>query len=78
MSRMIPIATLLDTVTAAGVHFYPPSAKTPSTTNEMPFLRKDRGARGSGEFQGPELINNLPVEQGTLLARLKNADYRRP
>ena len=51
MSRVIPIASLLAAVTAAGVRFYPLPAKTPSPTNEMPLSGKIEAHEGLVSFK---------------------------
>ncbi len=82
MKRVIPIVILLAAAIAAGVYFYPRLAKKPAPANELTLSGNIEAHESLVSFKVAGRINELPVEegqqveQGTLLARLENADYR--
>lgn len=82
MKRMIPIVILLAAGLAAGVYFYPRLVKKPAPADEVTLSGNIEAHESLVSFKVPGRISDLPVlegqqvEQGALLARLENADYR--
>lgn len=82
MKRMIPIVILLAAGLAAGVYFYPRLVKKPAPADEITLSGNIEAHESLVSFKVPGRISDLPVlegqqvEQGALLARLENADYR--
>lgn len=82
MKRLIPIVILLAAAIAAGVYFYPRFAKKPAPTNELTLSGNIEAHESLVGFKVSGRIVQLPieegqqVEQGALLARLEDADYK--
>ncbi|HUV70431.1 MAG TPA: efflux RND transporter periplasmic adaptor subunit [Terracidiphilus sp.] len=82
MKRLIPIVILLAAAIAAGVYFYPRFVKKPAPTNELTLSGNIEAHESLVGFKVPGRIVELPVEegqqveQGALLARLEDADYK--
>jgi membrane fusion protein YbhG len=82
MKRLIPIVILLAVAVAFAVYFYPHLAKKATPTNEITLSGNIEAHESLVSFKVQGRIIDLPVEegqqveQGGLLARLENADYR--
>jgi HlyD family secretion protein len=83
MKRLIPILILLAAaVAAAGVYFYPRLTKKPEPTNQLTLSGNIEAHESLVSFKVQGRLVELPVEegqqveQGALLARLENADFR--
>jgi len=82
MKRLIPIAVLVITAIAASIYLYPRLTKKPASVNQIVLSGNIEAHESLVGFKVPGRIVDLPVEegqqvqQGTLLARLENADYR--
>jgi HlyD family secretion protein len=82
MKRLIPIAILLVAAVAAGVYFYPRFTKKAAPTNELTLSGNIEAHESLISFKVEGRIVVLPVEegqqveQGALLARLEDADFR--
>ncbi len=82
MKRVIRVLILLAVVVAVGVYLYPRLTKKPAPVNELTLSGNIEAHESLVGFKVPGRIVDLPieegqqVEQGTLLARLENADYR--
>jgi membrane fusion protein YbhG len=82
MKRVIPVVILLAAAIAAGVYYYPRLAKKPEPANMLTLSGNIEAHESLVSFKVAGRINELPVEegqqveQGALLARLENADYR--
>jgi HlyD family secretion protein len=81
MKRVIPILILLAAV-AAGFYFYPKWRKMPAPTNDIVLSGNIEAHESLVSFKVQGRIVDLPVvegqrvEEGALLARLEDADYR--
>ena len=82
MKRLIPILILLVAAVAAGVYFYPRFTKKAAPTNELTLSGNIEAHESLISFKVEGRIVDLPVEegqqveQGALLARLEDADFR--
>jgi len=82
MKRLIPIVVLLAALVAAGIYFYPRWAKKPAPANEITLSGNIEAHESLVSFKVQGRIAELPVEegqqveQGALLARLEDADFR--
>ena len=82
MKRVIPIVILLAGVVAAGVYYYPRLIKKPAPVNQLTLSGNIEAHESLVGFKVPGRIVDLPieegqqVEQGALLARLDDADYK--
>ncbi|MGA3264093.1 MAG: efflux RND transporter periplasmic adaptor subunit [Terracidiphilus sp.] len=82
MKRLIPVLILLAAAVAAGVYFYPRLIKKPASANQLTLSGNIEAHESLVSFKVPGRIVELPVEegqqveQGALLARLEDADYR--
>lgn len=82
MKRLIPIGILLAAVIAAGFYFYPRFAKKPAPSNELTLSGNIEAHESLVSFKVQGRIVELPVEegqqveQGALLARLEDADFK--
>jgi len=82
MKRMIPVLILLAAAVAAGVFFYPRLTKKAAPANEITLSGNIEAHESLVGFKVAGRIDELPVEegqqveQGALLARLEDADYR--
>jgi HlyD family secretion protein len=81
MKRVIPILILLAAV-ATGFYFYPKWRKKPAPTNEVVLSGNIEAHESLVSFKVQGRIVDLPVvegqrvEEGALLARLEDADYK--
>jgi HlyD family secretion protein len=82
MKRLIPVVVLLAVAVAAGVYFYPRLTKKAAPVNEIALSGNIEAHESLVSFKVPGRIVDLPVEegqqveQGDLLARLDDADYK--
>lgn len=82
MKRLIPILILLAAAIGAGVYFYPRLAKKNAPSNELTLSGNIEAHESLVSFKVQGRIIALPieegqqVEQGALLARLEDADFR--
>jgi HlyD family secretion protein len=82
MKRVIPVVILLAAAIAAAVYFYPRFVSKPAPTNQLALSGNIEAHESLVGFKVPGRIVELPVEegqqveQGALLARLDDADYR--
>ncbi|MFZ1938341.1 MAG: efflux RND transporter periplasmic adaptor subunit [Terracidiphilus sp.] len=82
MKRLIPILIVLAAAVAAGFYFYPRFVKKPAPTNELTLSGNIEAHESLVSFKVQGRIIDLPVqegqqvEQGALLARLEDADFR--
>jgi HlyD family secretion protein len=82
MKRLIPIVILLAGAIAAGVYFYPRLTKKAAPANELTLSGNIEAHESLVSFKVAGRIADLPVEegqqveQGDLLARLDDADYK--
>ena len=82
MKRVIPILILLAGVVAAGVYYYPRLIRKPVPVTQLTLSGNIEAHESLVGFKVPGRIVELPVEegqqveQGALLARLDNADYK--
>jgi HlyD family secretion protein len=82
MKRVIPIVILLAGVVAAGVYYYPRLVRKPAPVNQLTLSGNIEAHESLVGFKVPGRIVELPieegqqVEQGALLARLDDADYK--
>ena len=82
MKRVIPIVILLAGVIAAGVYYYPRLIRKPAPVNQLTLSGNIEAHESLVGFKVPGRIVDLPieegqqVEQGALLARLDDADYK--
>jgi HlyD family secretion protein len=82
MKRLIPIVILLAAAAAAGVYIYPRLAKKAAPANELTLSGNIEAHESLVGFKVQGRIVDLPVEegqqveQGALLARLEDADYK--
>jgi len=82
MKRLIPIVILLAAVIGAGVYFYPRLEKKKAPSNELTLSGNIEAHESLVSFKVQGRIIALPieegqqVEEGALLARLEDADFR--
>jgi HlyD family secretion protein len=82
MKRLIPIAILLAAAIAAAVYFYPRLTKKQAPTNQLTLSGNIEAHESLVSFKVQGRIVELPieegqqVEQGALLARLEDADFK--
>jgi HlyD family secretion protein len=82
MKRVIPIVILLAAVVAAGVYYYPRLTKKKAAVNQLTLSGNIEAHESLVGFKVQGRIVELPVEegqqveQGTLLARLDDADFK--
>ena len=82
MKRAIPILILLSAAIAAGVYFYPRFVKKPEPVNQLTLSGNVEAHESLVGFKVEGRIIELPVEegqqieQGSLLARLEDADLK--
>ncbi len=82
MKRIIPVLILLAAAVAAGVYFYPRFAKKAEPVNQLTLSGNIEAHESLVSFKVQGRIVDLPVEegqqveQGALLARLDDADYK--
>ncbi len=82
MKRVIPVLILLAAAIAAGVYFYPRLVKKPATSNRLTLSGNIEAHESLVSFKVAGRIVDLPVEEGqqveegALLARLEDADYK--
>jgi HlyD family secretion protein len=82
MKRLIPIVILLAAAIAAGFYFYPRFANEPAPASELTLSGNIEAHESLISFKVQGRIVALPVEegqqveQGALLARLEDADFR--
>ena len=82
MKRLIPIAILLAAAVAAGLYLYPRFIKKPRPSNELTLSGNIEAHQSLVSFKVQGRIVDLPVEegqqveQGALIARLEDADFR--
>jgi HlyD family secretion protein len=82
MKRLIPILIVLAAVIAAGVYFYPRLTRKSEPENQITLSGNIEAHESLVSFKVQGRVVDLPVEegqsveQGALLARLDDADYR--
>ena len=82
MKRLIPIVILLAAAIAAGVYIYPRLTKKPAPANQLTLSGNIEAHESLVSFKVQGRIVDLPVEegqqveQGALLARLEDADFK--
>lgn len=82
MKRVIPILILLVAAIAAGFYFYPRLFRKPALTNQLTLSGNIETHESLVGFKVQGRIVELPVEegqqveQGALIARLENADFK--
>ncbi|MGD0521456.1 MAG: efflux RND transporter periplasmic adaptor subunit [Terracidiphilus sp.] len=82
MKRVLPVLILLIAAIAAGVYFYPRLIKKPSPATQLTLSGNIEAHESLVSFKVQGRIVDLPVEegqqveQGELLARLEDADYK--
>jgi HlyD family secretion protein len=82
MKRLVPILILLAAAVAAGVYFYPRLTKKPEPANRLTLSGNIEAHESLVSFKVQGRIVELPVEegqqveQGALLARLEDADFK--
>ncbi len=82
MKRLIPIVILLAAAIAAGVYFYPRLTRKPAPANQLTLSGNIEAHESLISFKVQGRIVDLPVEegqqveQGALLARLEDADFK--
>jgi HlyD family secretion protein len=82
MKRLIPIVILLAAAIAAGFYFYPRLTKKAAPTNQLTLSGNIEAHESLIGFKVQGRIVDLPVEegqqieQGALLARLEDADFK--
>ena len=82
MKRLIPVVILLAAAVAAGVYFYPRLTKKAEPSNELTLSGNIEAHESLVSFKVQGRIVALPVEegqqveQGALLARLEDADFK--
>jgi HlyD family secretion protein len=82
MKRLIPIIILLAAAISAGVYFYPRLTKKNAPANELTLSGNIEAHESLVSFKVQGRVIALPieegqqVEQGALLARLEDADFR--
>jgi HlyD family secretion protein len=82
MKRVIPVSILLAAAIAAGVYFYPRFVRKPEPANQLTLSGNIEAHESLVSFKVQGRVVDLPVEegqqvqQGDLLARLENADFK--
>lgn len=82
MKRVIPILILLAAAVAAGLYFYPRLTRKPAPVNELTLSGNIEAHESLVGFKVAGRVVELPVEegqqveQGALLARLDDADFK--
>lgn len=82
MKRRLSVLILIAAVIAAGVYFYPRITKKAKPENQLTLSGNIEAHESLVSFKVPGRVIDLPVEegqwveQGNLLARLDDADYR--
>ncbi len=82
MKRLSPVLILLIAAIAAGVYFYPRLMKKPASANQITLSGNIEAHESLVSFKVQGRIIELPIEegqqmeQGGLLARLEDADYK--
>ena len=82
MKRVIPVLIILAAAIAAGAYLYPRLAKKPAPVNQLTLSGNIEAHESLISFKVAGRIVDLPVEegqqvqQGLLLARLEDADYK--
>src|ERR1035441_2290135 len=82
MKRVVPVLIVLAAVIAAGVYLYPRLIKKPAPVNQLTLSGNIEAHESLVSFKVEGRIVDLPVEegqqveQGALLARLEDADYK--
>jgi HlyD family secretion protein len=82
MKRLIPVVILLAAAVAAGVYFYPRLKKKAVPANEITLSGNIEAHESLVSFKVQGRVIELPVEegqqveQGTVLARLEDADLK--
>ena len=82
MKKLIPISILLVAAIVAGIYLYPRFTKKPAPANELTLSGNIEAHESLVSFKVQGRIVELPVqegqqvEQGALLARLEDADFR--
>ena len=82
MKRAIIVPILLAAAIAAGIYFYPRLTRKPASVNQLTLSGNIEAHESLVSFKVPGRIVELPVEegqqveQGTMLARLEDADSR--
>ena len=82
MKRVFIVLILLAAAIAAGIYFYPRLPKKPAPANQLTLSGNIEAHESLVSFKVPGRIVELPVEegqqveQGTMLARLEDADSR--
>ena len=82
MKRLISVVVLLVAAIAAGLYFYPRLTKKPAPTNELTLSGNIEAHESLVSFKVQGRIVDLPVEegqqveQGALLARVEDADFK--
>ncbi len=82
MKRLIPIFILLAAAIVAGVYFYPRLTKRPAPANQLTLSGNIEAHESLVSFKVQGRIVDLPVEegqqveQGALLARVEDADFK--
>ena len=82
MKKRIVALILLAAAVAAGIYFYPKLVRKPAPTNELTLSGNIEAHESLVSFRVQGRIDELPIEegqevqQGALLARLEDADYR--
>ena len=82
MKRLIPIVILLAAAIAAGIYFYPRLTRKPAPANQLALCGNIEAHESLVSFKVQGRIVELPVEegqqveQGALLARVEDADFK--
>jgi HlyD family secretion protein len=82
MKRIVPIVILLAAAIAAGLYFYPRFTRKPAPANQLTLSGNIEAHESLVSFKVQGRIVDLPVEegqpvqQGDLLARLEDADFK--
>ncbi len=82
MRRLIPVVILVVAAVAAGVYFYPRLTKKPALSNEPTLSGNIEAHESLVSFKVQGRIIGLPIEEGqqvdegALLARVEDADFR--
>jgi HlyD family secretion protein len=82
MKRQISVLIVLAAAVAAGVYFYPRFAKKPAPTNQLTLSGNIEAHESlvsfkvQGRIVALSIEEGQQVEQGALLARLEDADYK--
>jgi len=82
MKRLIPVVILLAAAVAAGIYFYPRLTRKPAPVTDLTLSGNIEAHESLVSFKVQGRIVDLPVEegqqvqQGALLARLEDADFK--